>query len=214
MSEENGPIKKKVVRARKRKEISLPGTLGSIHNQARTLASPKGVSALVLPEDAGPVVLKFGEVTGQKRLPQQEEQEMADKGVDWVTEQLVNELVKLSKLDAIGFIVYGLDDRLLNSLIWIYVQMIQGRLKRNIAILIASSGCGTINGLARKAQLNSSFVGRLISMEVPGGWNVKNLFVLAQALEVGVASLLFADFKAAIEKEAQRSAQLNPTNEV
>lgn len=138
---------------------------------------------------------------------------MADQGQAWVQEHLLNEMTRLESMRAPEVFERGSNILLLNSLIWIYVQMAEERLKANIRILIAWSGCGTINGLARQTGLNGSFVGRVIAMDPSGGlggWNYKNLYLLAGALKVDAPSLLFADFHTAIEAEAKFFALKSP----
>jgi ABC-type uncharacterized transport system permease subunit len=84
--------------------------------------------------------------------------------------------------------------------------MVEQRLKQNIAILMAYSGHASINMLAKTTRLNPSFLGRVISFDQTGlgGWNFQNLFLLAGALKVNPASLLFGDFDAAIKTEVEK----------
>ena len=139
----------------------------------------------------------------QYSLTREEEQGIAEKGSDFVGDELYSVVVDISKLGALNYKMHP-DFFKANSLIWIWVQMNVDRVQSNIYILMARKRIFSINELARELGLNPSFVGRFLGMKDAlgfGGWNIDNVFRLSSVLDARPELLLQADLKQAVFNE-------------
>lgn len=139
----------------------------------------------------------------QYSLTRQEEQEIAEKGADFVVSKMSWVVIEISKLNALNYKMHP-DFPKANSLIWIWVQMNVERVQSNIYILMARKRIFSINELARELGLNPSFVSRLLGMKDAlgfGGWNIDNVFRLSSVLDARPEALLQADLAKAVSNE-------------
>ncbi len=133
--------------------------------------------------------------TRQRSLPREEEKALAERGEDYVSTQLYNLLMEISQCRAEEYHVHPQILRL-NSLIWIWVQMRPEVIQDNIRILMARKNIPSINQLARKAKLNPSFIGRMLSLEGAigfCGWNTDNVLRLARVLDARPELMMTTD---------------------
>ncbi len=154
--------------------------------------------------------LKFGKQRGQYRLTRAEEQELADKGPEWIKQELGRVIkqttdVNMSMVRAVSNFK---DIFFVNSLIWVYAQMESTRLRSNARYLLVHSGIESLAELSKRTGMNASFLWRtLVDMdrqENTGGWNLQNVIVLSSAFGISPAGFLFADFQAATTAEIKR----------
>jgi hypothetical protein len=151
--------------------------------------------------------LHFGKIRGQHRLSQDEERKLAESGEQAIGKELHRELdrtVAMTMMDAISF--KGVRRARLNSLIWVYVQLVPDRIKKNMQILMGFSGVTTINKFARALEMNASFISKMLAMRGQngfGGWNFHNLLVFASILKVDPRLILLTDLEKVIKEQSE-----------
>ncbi len=150
--------------------------------------------------------LQYQTVKGPRRhysLTREEEQEIAEKGSDFVETQMYGLIQDISLLGAMNYKDHP-DFFRANSLIWIWVQMKADQVRSNVYILMAWQKIFSINELARRMKMNPSFIGRMLSLEKPvdfGGWNIDTLFRLSAILKARPELLLEANLNRAVGDE-------------
>lgn len=136
----------------------------------------------------------------QYSLSRQEEVEIANRGSEFVGDEMYPVIVEISQLGAINYKMHP-DYHKANSLIWIWVQMNTEMVRSNIYILMARKRIFSLNELARRLKMNASFIGRIVEPKDAigfGGWNIDTIFRLSQVLDARPELMLMADLSEAV----------------
>lgn len=147
--------------------------------------------------------LRFGKVTGQSRLSQKDELEIESGGVKIIETELghiLDFMISKPYSEVIGIV----DILRANSLIWVYFELEGKRIVLNIRIAATRVGLMTINQIADKAQMNASFLGKILNLEPGGGWNLNQVFRITAAIELDPRVILFSDLAKIIKEEEKK----------
>ncbi len=148
--------------------------------------------------------LRFGKVTGHLRLKQEEELDIACQGAKHIEQELAPLLGMVGGKSFSEVMSLDTDIQRLNSLIWVYIELEGVRVSNNVRIAAAAVGLLTINQIAEKAYLNASFLGKLLSLEPGGGWNLTQIFKISTVIQVDPRVMLFSDLAQVIKDEEKK----------
>jgi hypothetical protein len=136
-------------------------------------------------------------------LTRAEEDEIAERGSEYVGKCMYSLLVELtSQRDSTPLRLHPAYLKA-NSLVWIWVQMNAALVRSNILILMARKQF-TTGDLAKQCRLHVTFIWKLIKLEHDkdfGGWNIDNLLLVASVLDSRPELLLMTNLAQVISNE-------------
>ncbi len=140
---------------------------------------------------------------GVMRLSREEEIEIARTGDEAIKEEL-SQLFHDLELASVRMGMIASTNRRINSLVWVYTEIHGARVVTNIRIAGMRKGLSSINEIAATADMNASFLGKIIRCLPGGNWNFMQVMKISTAVNLDSRTMLFSDLSKLIDDEDER----------